>query len=131
MQVSWTGRNVNLALLSVYVEDFLKNKGFRMKKKESARKHTFFGEKKLSHSLLADVTVTILGDPNDFVVKFFAGERARSLVKLGFLTTTLGGGPLLLRALKSQEELKKLEKEFWVYIQEEVTRLTNSASSYT
>lgn len=131
MQAAWVGKNVDLALLSVYVEDFLRTNGFRVRKDESPRKCIIFGTKKSPRGLSVDVTVNIVGDSNDFVVELLAGERMRSSIKLGFLTTVIGGGPFFLRALKSQEALEKLEKEFWPYIEETITRLTGSASSHT
>lgn len=78
-----------------------------------------------------ELTVKIIGDSNDFVVELLAGKRMRSSVRFGFLTTIFGGGNFLLQALKSQEALEKLEKEFWVYIEETITRLAGSALART
>ena len=131
MRTSWGGRNIDLALLSVYVEDFLKNNGFGVRKIVSSKECTVLETRKRPRSFHMDVTVKIIGDSNDFVIEFLAGERVRSSVRWSLLATAFGGGSFLLRALKSQEALQKLEKEFWVYNEETVNRLTGSALART
>jgi hypothetical protein len=43
------------------------------------------------------------------------------------LTKSLGGGYFLLKGLKLQEELEKLEREFWIYVEDKVAQLAGSA----
>ena len=128
MQRSWTGKNVDLALLGERIEVFLKDKGFKIRKDWSASEYTFSARPQRRVGILEHVIVRILGDSNDFLIDFSTSGRSRSAVKLGFITTMFGGGSLILRGLKSQEALEKLEKDFWLYMEESVTRLINSAS---
>lgn len=128
MQRSWTGKNVDLALLGERIEVFLKDKGFKIKKDWSASEYTFSARPQRGVGILERVIVRILGDSNDFLIDFSTSGHSRSAVKLGFITTMFGGGSLILRGLKSQEALEKLEKDFWLYMEESVTRLINSAS---
>ncbi len=128
MQEHWVGKNVNLTLLSERVENFLRDKGFRTTKGLSASEYTISGKPQQSVGIIGLVTVRILGDRNDFSIEFSTNGHSRSVVKLGFITTIFGGGSLVLRGLKSQEELEKLEKDFWVHVKQALVHLTNSAS---
>ena len=38
-----------------------------------------------------------------------------------------GGGYLVVRGLRAKEALEKLEREFWVYVEERVAQLAGSA----
>lgn len=120
MQERWVGKNVDLALLGERVKNFLRAKGFRTTKSLSASEYTISGKPQQGVSIIGRVTVRILGDPNDFSIEFSTSEHSRSAVKLGFITTIFGGGSLILRGLKSQEELEKLEKDFWARIEEAI-----------
>lgn len=128
MQKQWVGKNVDLGLLSRCVEDFFEKKGFKTVKEESA------GEYKISlvsrgsgDGLARGIYLRILGDPNDFVLELGIKGRADSLVKWELMATMLGAGRFLVRSLELQEVLEKLEREFWVYVEEVVTRLVGSA----
>ena len=125
MQERWVGKNVNLPLLSEHVENFFRDKGFRVTKDGSAPEYRISAKPQYGAGIIGHVTVRILGDPNDFSIEFSTSAHSRSTVKLGFITTIFGGGSLVLRGLKSQEKLEKLEKDFWVHV-EAIMRLTNS-----
>lgn len=121
----WVGKNVDLKLLSECAGDFFKDKGFKIRIDGSDSEYKILLG--FQHALEGheNVDIRILGNPNDFVVEFSADRRARSAILFGYVTTLFGGGSLLLRGLKSLEGLKKLEKEFWVHIENCVERLTN------
>ena len=126
MQERWVGKNVDLPLLSEHIENFFRDKGFRTTKDGSAPEYTLSAKPQHSVSIIGHVTVKILGDPNDFLIEFSTSGHSRSTVKLGFITTIFGGGSLVLRGLKSQEALEKLEKDFWVHVEDVIVHLTNS-----
>jgi len=126
MQRRWVGKNIDLALLGKRIENFFKDKGFKIAKDWPASEYTFSVRPQHGVGILGGVTVRIIGDSSDFLIDFSTSERSRSAVKLGFITTMFGGGSLILRGLKSQEALEKLEKDFWIYIEEAMTRLINS-----
>jgi len=46
---------------------------------------------------------------------------------LGFLTGIIGGGSIFLKNVKTLETLEKLEKEFWIYVEDLVAQLVDSA----
>jgi len=127
MQKQWIEKSVDLALLSRHIEDFFKVRGFKTKRDELAGEHKILVIPTRTQGIRENVHVKILGNPNDFVIELTAGERARSAIWLGYTTTMIGGGSLLLRGLKSREALEKLEKEFWAHSENAVARLANSA----
>lgn len=131
MQRQWVGKNVDLTLLSMYVEDFFKVRGFKTRKDESAGKYTILWAPPRVSNMRGAMTVTIMGDANDFVVELNASERTSRSIKLGLLTTMFGGGYFLLRGIRLREALEKLEKEFWVYAEEKVANLVGSAERRT
>jgi len=128
MQRQWTGKNVNLALLSECVEDFFKDRGFSTEKDESAGEYTILWAPPRVRNMRDAMTAKVFGNSNDFVVEIIASERTRGSIRLGMLTQLFGGGYLVLRGLKAKETLEKIEKEFWAYVEEKVTHLAGSAS---
>jgi hypothetical protein len=127
MQKRWTEKNVDLNKLAGYTEDFFKDKGFVTEKYESMEEHTILWapprDKKMSNA----TKVRIFGNPNDFVIEITASERSRRSIWLGLLTKSIGGGYLVLQDLKLREALEKIEKEFWVFIEDKIANLTGSA----
>jgi hypothetical protein len=124
MQRRWTRQNVDLDSLSVSIEDFFKSQHFVTKKSESAGERKILLQSTYSRVKLEEpVSVRITGDPNDFVIDLKASELTTHPVRMGMLTKSLGGGYYLLRSLKLQEELQKMEKEFWIYVENRVTQL--------
>jgi len=128
MQRLWVGRNIDLALLSERIENFFKDKRFKTRKDWSAPECVISAKPRHGVGILGRVIVRVLGNSNDFVIELSASDHSRSAVKLGFITSMFGGGSLVLRGLKSQEELEKLEKDFWIYMEEAVTHLINSTT---
>jgi hypothetical protein len=127
MQRQWVGKNVDLKLLSECIEDFFKDKGFRTRIDESAGEYTILWTSQRVRNMRDAMTASVLGNSNDFVVEIVASERTRGSIRLGMLTASFGGGYLALRGLKAKEVLEKIEKEFWIYIEEKVANLTGSA----
>lgn len=127
MQKQWIGKNVNLKLLSECVESFFKNKGFKTKKDASDGKYTILWTSQRVRSMRGAMMASVFGNSNDFIVEIVASERTRGSIRLGLLTSAFGGGYLALKGLKAKEALEKLEKEFWIHIEEKVANLTGSA----
>lgn len=128
MQKRWTRQNVDLNLLSNGINDFFKSRGFMTKKSEST------GERKIllrpEHSrikLEEPISVRIAGYPGDFVIDLRASELTTRPIRMGMLTKSLGGGYYLLKSLELREELEKLEKEFWIFVEDKVAQLARSA----
>ena len=116
MRVDYSHKNVDLSLLATYTEAFFKNKGYITEKLESENRITIIVKRnEISGPICA---VRIEGASNNFTIDFIWEESARKRIILGSLTTLFGGGILILRGLQLKEELEKLERDFWVYIQE-------------
>ena len=127
MQRRWTGKNVNLDLLSDSVEDFFKSRSFVTKRTESAEERVILWQSKRAAKAEKPISAKIMGKPDDFTVELKASELADRSVRFGMLTKTIGGGYFLLKSLKLREALEKLEKEFWIHVEEKVAQLTGSA----
>jgi hypothetical protein len=124
MQDRWIGKGINLKLLSEYLEQFFKSKGFLTIAKKSSEEYTISVAPRRAHNLCENVEVFIRGEPNDFLINFVSGSRSRLFVRLGGLTTFFGGGILYSRGLKSLDALKKLESDFWKFVDEKISVLS-------
>lgn len=131
MRDQWTGKNVDLALLSRCVENFFEVRDLETVKEESGGKYEISAVPRNVRHTRGGIYVRIFGDPNNFAIEFHGSERVRSSVRLGLMTTPFGGGPFLLQNLRLQEAFEKIEKEFWVYIEETIARLVYSAKRLT
>lgn len=123
----WVEKNVDLELLSECVEDFFKRKGFKTMTDESMGEYKILLISQGDRGIPRGMYVRISGDPNEFVLELCISERARSSVMLGLMTTMFGGGSRVLRSLKSQEFLERLEREFWICVEEAIEGLVGSA----
>jgi len=127
MENHYIGRNINLSLLSKWIEHFFKKKNFRTITEKETKRIKIIARPTYIHEIIEEITVSISGDPNNFTLKFVTGNRSNFFVKFGRLTTLFGGGIMFLRGVKSQEVEEKLERNFWVYVEEKIDFLTNSA----
>jgi len=122
----WVGRDVDLDLLSQRFELFFDEKKFPSKP-EKGRKNEYLITVILKHmrevNATGNVKVVVRGEPNDFEVEFVASFGSRNLAKLSGLAALFGGGMLVLKDLKSSEELEKLENEFWLFADKQVDSL--------
>jgi len=122
----WAGRDVDLELLIERLKLFFDEKKFPCKL-EKGRENEYWITVILKSMREASATgnakVVVRGEPNDFEVEFVASFGSRNLSKLGGLAALLGGGALVLKGLKSSEELEKLENEFWLFADRQVDSL--------
>lgn len=121
---SWVGRHVDLKLLSREIEEFFRKKHFKTIITKIEKGHSVRTSPPSHAVIYGGIDVNVEGKPSDFTVTFLASKHTRSAIRLGFITTFIGGGNLLLRGLKSQEALDRLEKEFWIYLEEVIGRMT-------
>jgi len=127
MQRRWIARHVDLEALSKSIAEFLTGYGCETRREVVANGYLVRASPTSVMDLKDNITVTLCGAPGDFEVKFLSGERTRSSLLFGYVTTIFGGGNLVLRGLKSQEALRKLEKAFWVSVEEMITHMSNTA----
>lgn len=125
----WVEKNIDLFLLREDIKNFFVAADFDVKAELFEEQCRILVKPRRKHDVREKIVVTVRGNANDFVIEFSAGEQARSAILLGFLTTILGGGRLVLKGLKSQEALERLEKIFWSYIGRRVDALTDSAKA--
>jgi len=113
----YVDKEIDLSLLSEWVENFFAKKGFRTRREMVAKEYRIVSKPTHVHEIIGVTTVLISGNPKDFTVKFFSGSRSDAYIKFGRLTSLVGGGTLFLRGLKSQENEERLERNFWIYIE--------------
>ena len=123
MNSHYVDKEINLSLLSKWVENFFVRKGFRTRREVVAKEYRIVSKPTHVHEIIGVTTVLISGDPKDFTIKFFSGSRSDAYIKFGRLTSLVGGGTLFLRGLKSQENEERLERNFWIYIEGMVNSL--------
>lgn len=129
MREQWVGKNVDMALLSERVEDFFNGKVFQTRKDVLADGYKISATSG-SQERLGGVVVFVRGKSSDFLVDFVAGKSGRFSAMLSSLVTMFGGGGLVLRSLKLQEAMDRLEREFWVYTEEAIAELTDSVKQH-
>ena len=127
MQRRWTGKNVDLDLLSDCVEDFFKSRSFVTKRTESQGEHTILWQSERTARTQEAMSVKVVGYSDDFTIELKASELTNRSVRLGMLTKPIGGGYFLLKSLKLREALERIEKEFWIYMEDKVAELAGSA----
>jgi len=120
MESRYVGRNVPLPALCRCIEQFFIDKGFETLRTEEKGGYKIIVKTRCDPNIIENVYVHVSGDPNNFVVRFDAGSRSRSFIRFGSVTTLLGGGIFLLRGLKSQEALERLERKFWLFLEEKI-----------
>jgi len=127
MQRQWIGKNVDLGSLSEAVEAFFKDRGFKTKAERSGDKYIVFWAFPRARDVGRALRVIVYGSPDDLWIDFPGSENAHRSILQGFALTLFGGGALILRGLRMKEALEKIEREFWVSIEDAVLRLVNSS----
>lgn len=100
------------------MERFFKKKGFETGVEEP---HT--GRRRISvtspdSAVLGEkIYVEIVGNLGSLSIELEIGSGSRWTL-MSSLLALFGGGGIVLRKLKAQEALAKLEKEFWAYVEE-------------
>jgi hypothetical protein len=61
MQDRWTGKNIDLTLLSKYVEKFFKEMGYKAKKNELMRGYKIFVIPRNTRDVVARIEIRVLG----------------------------------------------------------------------
>jgi len=132
MQRSWTGRNVDLALLTKRIGDFFKEKDFEAIKGQTPTSYQILAEDSPYFRLQGYVSVTIEGRPENFTIKLDLCAKKKKHLRLSpFLLNMFGFGYFHLQELRSDEAWMKLEKEFWRHVENVVLHLTNTAETPT
>lgn len=123
MKSRYRGKNVNLPLLSERIVHFFDERKFTTSLRKEGEKHVIIATPQFYHKIAENVTVEVVGGADDFTVIFDGGSHSRAYVRLGNVLALLGGGFYVLKGMKSLEEIEKLERAFWVYVDKTVWQL--------
>jgi hypothetical protein len=126
VQNHWSERNVNLSLFVSCIEGFFQAKGFNTQREDLTNEYHIHVKSSLQRAVIVRPIMVIVKGTSDIFMVEFLSEDDNSSMRPSLAITMFGGGSLLLSRLKSQEAIEKLEKEFWVYVENAVIRLTNS-----
>jgi len=126
MKCSWKSRNVDLSLLCDYINRFFVEKNFTVHTRRVKNVCEIMVITK-HPDLTGRVIVQVSGSPNQFLVDFVPSFPSDKIVLISGILNLFGAGYLTKKALASQDKLKKLEREFWHYVDSCVLELTNSA----
>lgn len=126
MERLYSERNVDLSLLTEHVASFFKKNGFGVRLVTEEQKGFFkvIVRPTREHDIRGSVVVFVEGYPGKFSVRLIGGARSEAFMKFGLLASLFGGGSLFLRGIKSKEALEKLERKFWVYVEEKIDFLS-------
>lgn len=124
-QKRWVEKGVNLDLLSESIESFFSSKGFKIRKQALPEGYRISIVPQHVHNVKKGIDITVIGHPRDFMIELSVSDLSRSSTMLGLSTTLFGGGIFVLQGLKLQEELERLEKEFWMYVEETIVRMAS------
>lgn len=118
MKRQWANKKVNLALLSGCLERFFKEKGLETRVVEGSLERRRISVTSPDSAVLSEnIDVEIVGNLGSLSIGLEIGSGSRWTL-MSSLLTLIGGGGIVLRKLKAQEALDKLEKEFWTYVEE-------------
>ncbi len=129
MESSYVGRNIELSQLSEWIERFFEKRAFRTWREKDLKGYRVTARPTHVHDIVGSIAVSVSGGPNDFLLKFVTGNRSRAFIEFGVLTSLFGGGFAYLRGVKSQEAEEKLERIFWIFIEEKINLLTDGVQT--
>ena len=118
---------MDLALLGQWIQRFFKKKEFRISEEVDDGNHRILARPTYVHEIVDTITVSVSGSAADFTVGLYIGARSEALKKIGQLGSLFGLGVLFLRGIRSEDAGVRLEKDFWVFIEEKINRLADSA----
>jgi len=123
MYARWANKNVNLNMLASEIKSFFEQRGLSTEERREPEKRFILAKAKGSSKA---IRIMLTGSPQNFAVEgLFVEER----VPLYSSASIFGGGGFLLRELKLREILQDLERDFSVFLENLVIKLTNSNSN--
>ena len=121
MERIWTDRNVDLARLATHVGEFFKKNDFEAYKDTIENGFKIEAQDSSIYKMEGSVTVTIEGDPNNLKVTLErSGIEKKNRINSMYLTAAFGGGYFLLKRMKSDENWRIFEKQFWRYVENSI-----------
>jgi len=126
MKDRFVGRNVDLRLLTERLKLFFLKRNFTVVERKVAEGREIIVNPPPRERIVDRITVSVTGDREDFSVKFIAGSHSHIYKWVGQLTTLFGGGILFSRGFESESALERLERNFWLYVDETVESLAET-----
>ena len=123
----WVGSNVDLNLLSERLSRFFDGNQFDTRLVQDSGKSTIFASNGQFR-----LRVNVYGRADDFTVEFIPSKKTRGFsltMLLGYVTTFFGGGTFMLRDIKLQEAINRLEQVFWKQVDIDVADLNKAATT--
>ena len=127
MEDRWRGKNIDLSTLSERIVYFFTRKEFTASLHKRGQEYVIVATPQPFHGIAENIEVYISGTPDDFLVKFDAGSHSQAYVRYGTLLSLIGLGLFVSKGLRSLEQIEKLEKEFWIYVDETIWHLASLA----
>ena len=122
---------MNLKLFWKGIEEFFEKQEFQVTSSQPGDNYCLMVEGSPNYRISGAVKMTLTGTEQDFSIQIEqerkAKERKYSIPIT--LATSLGMGFLLVDEFKSDEAFLKLKKDLWIFADETVQRLTNSANT--
>jgi hypothetical protein len=119
MKRDWS-KAINLDLLCGAIKEFFEHKGFLVNVDKVANEFRFLiltpkleGRRKI-------IKVNVINNVNGFCVEFIPSSSS-AFSFLGYLLRFFGGGIFEKLSLEDREFLDRLEREFWVFVEEIVS----------
>jgi hypothetical protein len=112
---NWSNKNVDLNVLTEQLGDFLKTCDFEAVKGQTEKGYQIFAQNSPRYKFGGYFSVTIEGTPQEFSIDLeLCGKNSKRKIPSRIMSTALlGGGYLISRAFKAQDEWMRFEKDFW------------------
>ena len=121
MEKKWTDKNVDLARFATHVGEFFKKNDFEAYKDTLENGFKIEALDSPKYKMEGFVTVTIEGDPNNLEVTLEqSGVENKHHINSMYLTAMFGGGYFMLKHMKSEENWRIFEKQFWRYVENSI-----------
>lgn len=128
MLYQWSSKRIDKNLLCKAVELFFESRGFKVKREEIRNEFRITAVRRAnvgSHIVM----VRIFGSNCDLFIEFKPLEDIRSATLLGPLVYLTGFGGFAIRIIKKVDFYKKLEDEFWEYVEKWIAEMDKFEAS--
>lgn len=127
MKDNWIGSNVDLNLLSERLVRFFEGNQFDTRLEQNSGRFIIYASTPQFR-----LRVDLRGEPNDFAVEFIPNKKTQGFsltMLLGYVTTIFGGGTFMLRDIKIQEAINRLEQVFWKEVDIDIADLSKATTA--
>jgi hypothetical protein len=127
LKYRWVEKNVDLNLLADGIEKFFERSGLKDVSKSYSDGYVISGIFTVG-DLCRRITVEVFGSPKDFSIFLQYSDESTTAKNILFdsLITLFGGAAFISRRLKLRDFLERFEKDFWIFTDELVAKLSFS-----